>query len=71
MAMAEWELRLRRGGYRITPQRQLVLEAVERLRHGTPEEILADNFELLVAADRRPPNPEIVRRLGEILGAGE
>jgi Fur family ferric uptake transcriptional regulator len=38
----EWEQRLRRGGYRITPQRQLVLEAVERLRHGTPEEILAE-----------------------------
>ena len=36
-----------------------------------PEEILADNFELLVAADRRPPSPEIVRRLGEILGAGK
>jgi Fur family ferric uptake transcriptional regulator len=40
--MVEWEQRLRRGGYRITPQRQLVLEAVERLRHGTPEEILAE-----------------------------
>jgi Fur family ferric uptake transcriptional regulator len=37
-----WEERLRRGGYRITPQRQLVLEAVERLRHGTPEELLAE-----------------------------
>ena len=33
---------LRAKGYRITPQRQLVLEAVERLRHGTPEEILAE-----------------------------
>lgn len=42
MASSEWEQRLRRGGYRITPQRQLVLEAVERLRHGTPEEILAE-----------------------------
>ena len=42
MAASEWEQRLRRGGYRITPQRQLVLEAVERLRHGTPEEILAE-----------------------------
>jgi hypothetical protein len=36
-----------------------------------PEEILADNFELLIAADRRPPNPEIVHRMGEILGAAE
>lgn len=42
MVSSEWEQRLRRGGYRITPQRQLVLEAVERLRHGTPEEILAE-----------------------------
>jgi Fur family ferric uptake transcriptional regulator len=42
MGSLEWEQRLRRGGYRITPQRQLVLEAVERLRHGTPEEILAE-----------------------------
>lgn len=38
----EWEHRLRGGGYRITPQRQLVLESVQRLGHGTPEEILAD-----------------------------
>ena len=37
-----WETRLRRGGYRITPQRQLVLESVERLGHGTPEEILSE-----------------------------
>ncbi len=36
----DWEQRLRENGFRITPQRQLVLEAVEGLRHGTPEEIL-------------------------------
>ena len=36
-----------------------------------PEEILADNFEILLAGDRRPPNPEIVKRLGEILRQGE
>ncbi|CAB4846788.1 unannotated protein [freshwater metagenome] len=42
MAKDQWEQRLRAGGYRITPQRQLVLEAVEGLRHGTPEEILAE-----------------------------
>lgn len=41
--MAEdWEQRLREHGFRITPQRQLVLEAVETLRHGTPEEILTE-----------------------------
>jgi len=38
----DWEVRLREHGYRITPQRQLVLEAVEGLRHGTPEEILIE-----------------------------
>ncbi len=37
-----WERRLRDQGFRITPQRQLVLEAVEHLRHGTPEEILVE-----------------------------
>ena len=42
MTTEAWDARLRRGGYRITPQRQLVLEAVERLRHGTPEELLAE-----------------------------
>jgi Fur family ferric uptake transcriptional regulator len=38
----DWERRLRAHGFRITPQRQLVLEAVEALRHGTPEEILVE-----------------------------
>lgn len=41
--MAEdWQQLLRKHGFRITPQRQLVLEAVETLRHGTPEEILTE-----------------------------
>jgi Fur family ferric uptake transcriptional regulator len=39
---ADWETRLREHGFRITPQRQLVLEAVEALGHGTPEEILVE-----------------------------
>jgi Fur family transcriptional regulator, ferric uptake regulator len=30
---------LRARGYRLTPQRQLVLRAVGELRHGTPDEI--------------------------------
>lgn len=38
----DWALRLRDHGFRITPQRQLVLEAVEALRHATPEEILVE-----------------------------
>ena len=36
---AGWDEQLRARGYRVTPQRQLVLEAVARLDHATPEEI--------------------------------
>jgi len=38
----EWDRVLREHGFRITPQRQFVLEAVDHLRHATPEEILAE-----------------------------
>ena len=41
-AEALWTDRLRAGGFRVTPQRQFVLEAVNKLEHGTPEEILAE-----------------------------
>ena len=37
-----WDKTLRARGYRVTPQRQLVLAAVTKLEHGTPEEIWAD-----------------------------
>ena len=37
-----WDRRLRTAGFRITPQRQLVLEAVTHLQHATPEEILEE-----------------------------
>lgn len=33
---------LRAKGYRTTPQRQLVLDAVATLQHGTPDEICAE-----------------------------
>src|SRR3954452_18909653 len=39
---ADWHADLRARGYRLTPQRQLVLEAVGKLGHATPEEIAAD-----------------------------
>lgn len=42
MSTDDWDRRLRAQGFRITPQRQLILEAVEKLRHGTPDEILAE-----------------------------
>ena len=32
---------LRARGYRLTPQRELVLRAVDRLGHATPDEVLA------------------------------
>lgn len=35
-----WQAQLRARGYRLTPQRQLVLEAVGALGHGTPEDIV-------------------------------
>ena len=34
-----WHAKLRARGYRLTPQRQLVLEAVTGLGHATPDEI--------------------------------
>ena len=37
-----WDDTLRASGYRVTPQRQLVLEAVTKLEHASPEEIFAD-----------------------------
>ena len=37
-----WHEELRSRGYRVTPQRQLVLEAISKLEHATPEDICAD-----------------------------
>jgi Fur family ferric uptake transcriptional regulator len=37
-----WDAALRASGYRVTPQRQLVLEAVTKLHHASPEEIFAE-----------------------------
>ena len=42
MAMSEdWREKLRGSGYRLTPQRELILRAVETLGHATPDEVLA------------------------------
>jgi Fur family ferric uptake transcriptional regulator len=35
----DWHSELRARGYRLTPQRQMVLDAVRQLGHGTPDEI--------------------------------
>jgi len=37
-----WHGQLRARGYRLTPQRQLVLEAIARLGHATPDQIIAE-----------------------------
>ncbi|MGW1143688.1 Fur family transcriptional regulator [Streptomyces sp. NPDC002454] len=42
MVSTDWKADLRRRGYRLTPQRQLVLEAVDALEHGTPDDILCE-----------------------------
>ena len=38
----DWREKLRESGYRLTPQREMILAAVERLGHATPDEVLAD-----------------------------
>ena len=38
---ADWRTALREKGYRLTPQRELILSAVDELGHATPDEVLA------------------------------
>lgn len=42
MVSTDWKSDLRQRGYRLTPQRQLVLEAVDTLEHATPDDILIE-----------------------------
>jgi len=37
----DWRVTLRERGYRLTPQRELILGAVHELGHATPDEVLA------------------------------
>lgn len=39
---SHWQDRLRESGHRLTPQRELVLAAVEKLRHATPDQVYAE-----------------------------
>jgi Fur family transcriptional regulator, ferric uptake regulator len=57
-----WDDTLRARGYRVTPQRQLVLEAVARLEHATPEEICGE-----VRQTARGVNVSTVYRTLELL----
>lgn len=38
----DWRAKLREQGYRLTPQRELILNAVDELGHATPDEVLAE-----------------------------
>jgi len=58
----EWQARLRAKGYRLTPQRELVLRAVERLGHATPDEVLT-----AVREDSSAVNISTVYRTLELL----
>jgi Fur family ferric uptake transcriptional regulator len=40
--MTDWREKLRGSGYRLTPQRELILQAVDSLGHATPDEVLAE-----------------------------
>ncbi len=41
-ASDDWHERLRASGHRLTPQRELVLAAVETLGHATPDQVYAE-----------------------------
>ena len=38
----QWQSRLRESGHRLTPQRELVLAAVQTLGHATPDEVYGE-----------------------------
>jgi Fur family ferric uptake transcriptional regulator len=42
VATQDWRATLRERGYRLTPQRELILNAVDTLGHATPDEVLAE-----------------------------
>jgi Fur family ferric uptake transcriptional regulator len=58
----DWQETLRAKGYRLTPQRELVLHAVERLGHATPDEVLT-----AVRRDSQAINISTVYRTLELL----
>ena len=57
-----WQAILREHGYRLTPQRELVLRAVDRLGHATPDEVLAS-----VREESQAVNVSTVYRTLELL----
>lgn len=61
-AEAELRDRLRGSGHRLTPQRELILQAVAELGHATPDEVLAH-----VQAQASAVNASTVYRTLELL----
>lgn len=62
MTSRDWQTTLREKGYRLTPQRELVLRAVDRLGHATPDEVLH-----AVREDSKAVNISTVYRTLELL----
>ena len=58
----DWRATLRERGYRLTPQRELILAAVNELGHATPDEVLAH-----VQAKASAINASTVYRTLEVL----
>jgi Fur family ferric uptake transcriptional regulator len=58
----DWQEHLRASGHRLTPQRELVLAAVESLGHATPDEVYAE-----VRTHSRSINLSTVYRTLELL----
>jgi Fur family ferric uptake transcriptional regulator len=58
----DWRAELRAKGYRLTPQRELILAAIDELGHATPDEVLAH-----VQARVSSINPSTVYRTLEVL----
>ncbi len=57
-----WQERLRASGHRLTPQRELVLAAVEELGHATPDQVYAQ-----VRAQSQSINLSTIYRTLELL----
>ncbi len=62
MTGGDWKAKLRGSGYRLTPQRELILAAVERLGHATPDQVLAE-----VRSSSEAVNASTVYRTLEVL----
>src|SRR6476469_4540061 len=58
----DWRTTLREKGYRLTPQRELILGAVNRLGHATPDEVLVE-----VHKESQAVNASTVYRTLEVL----